>query len=281
MNHREGTFKGVRDARIYYQGWLPEGDSKAALLVVHGLAEHSGRYANLVRHFVPPGYAVYGLDHLGHGKSDGTRVYVDRFSDYLTTLKIYVDMVREWEPERPVFLVGHSMGGLIGALFLLDHQEDLAGAVLSGPSVKVPDNISGATIFVGKVLSALLPKAGLIALEAEGICRDPAVVEAYVNDPLVYTGKTTARLGAELLNAMQRIIVEAGRITLPLLIVQGGADRLVDPAGATMLFDKIGSADKEIKVYDDFYHEVFNEPEHERVLGDVEAWLEKRLNIEH
>jgi len=154
MNHREGTFKGVRDARIYYQGWLPEGDSKAALLVVHGLAEHSGRYANLVRHFVPPGYAVYGLDHLGHGKSDGTRVYVDRFSDYLTTLKIYVDMVREWEPERPVFLVGHSMGGLIGALFLLDHQEDLAGAVLSGPSVKVPDNISGATIFVGKVLSA-------------------------------------------------------------------------------------------------------------------------------
>jgi alpha-beta hydrolase superfamily lysophospholipase len=141
----------------------------------------------------------------------------------------------------------------------------------------VPDNISGATILAGKVLSALVPKAGLIALEAEGICRDPAVVAAYVNDPLVYTGKTTARLGAELIKAMQRITAEAGRITLPLLIVQGGADRLVDPAGAPMLFDRVGSEDKEIKVYDDFYHEVFNEPEHKTVMADVEAWLEKRI----
>jgi alpha-beta hydrolase superfamily lysophospholipase len=277
MNHREGTFRGIRDARIYYQCWLPDGEPKAALLLVHGLAEHSGRYANLVDHFAPLGYALYGLDHLGHGKSDGTRVYVNRFSDYVDTLKIYVDMVRDWEPGRPVFLVGHSMGGLIGALFLLDHQEDLAGAVLSGPAVKVPDNISGGTIVAGKILSALLPKVGLIALEAKGICRDPGVVAAYVNDPLVHTGKTTARLGAELIKSMQRITHEAGAITLPLLIIQGGADRLVDPGGAAMLFETVGSTDKEIKIYDDFYHEVFNEPEHERVLEDVEAWLEKRL----
>jgi alpha-beta hydrolase superfamily lysophospholipase len=133
------------------------------------------------------------------------------------------------------------------------------------------------TIFAGKLLSALLPRAGLIALEAEGVCRDPAVVEAYVNDPLVYTGKATARLGAELLKSMAHITAEAGKITLPVLIVQGGADRLVDPAGARMLYDAVGSADKTLRVYDGFYHEVFNEPEHEQVLGDVEEWLEKRL----
>jgi alpha-beta hydrolase superfamily lysophospholipase len=277
MKHQEGTFKGVRDAGIYYQCWLPDGEPKALLLIVHGLAEHSGRYMNLVNHFVPLGYSVYGLDHLGHGKSEGTRVCVERFEDFTDTLKIYIEMVREWEPDKPIFLVGHSMGGLIGSVYLLDHQAELTGAVLSGPSVKVPDNISSATILAGKVFSVLMPRFGLIGLEAEGICRDPAVVEAYVGDPLVYTGKTTARLAAELLKAMQRITTEATGITLPLLIVQGGADRLVDPDGARMLYDKTGSADKTIKIYDGFYHEVFNEPEHDQVLRYVEEWIEKHL----
>jgi alpha-beta hydrolase superfamily lysophospholipase len=277
MKHQEGTFKGARDATIYYQCWLPEGEPKAVLLIVHGLAEHSGRYMNLVNHFVPLGYAVYGIDHVGHGKSDGVRVYLDRFQDFTETLKIYFDMIRGWQPEKPVFLVGHSMGGLISAAYLLDHQAELAGTVLSGPGVKVPDTISPLIIFVGKVLSALMPKAGLIQLDAEGVSRDPAVVEAYVSDPLVHTGKTTARLAAELLRTMQRVTAEADRITGPILILQGGSDKLVDPEGARMLYGKVASADKTIKVYDDLYHEIFNEPEHKQVLGDVETWLEDRV----
>lgn len=277
MKHQEGTFKGVRDADIYYQYWLPEDEPKAVLLIVHGLAEHSGRYMNVVNHFVPLGYGVYGLDHLGHGRSDGTRVYVERFEDYTETLKIYFDMVRQWQPDKPFFLVGHSMGGLIGALYLLDHQAELAGAVLSGPCVKVPDNVSPVTVLLGRLLSALMPRAELLGLEAEGVCRDPAVVEAYVNDPLVHTGKTTARLAAELLKAMARVTAEATRITLPILLVQGSADRLVDPHGAQMLYDTASSGDKQIEIYEGFYHEVFNEPEHNQVLRDVETWLEAHL----
>jgi acylglycerol lipase len=277
MKHQEGTFKGVRDADIYYQYWLPEDEPKAVLLIVHGLAEHSGRYMNVVNHFVPLGYGVYGLDHLGHGRSDGTRVYVERFEDYTDTLKIYSDMVRQWQPDKPFFLVGHSMGGLIGALYLLDHQAELAGAVLSGPCVKVPDNVSPVTVLLGRLLSALMPRAELLGLEAEGVCRDPAVVEAYVNDPLVHTGKTTARLAAELLKAMARVTAEATRITLPILLVQGSADRLVDPHGAQMLYDTASSGDKQIEIYEGFYHEVFNEPEHNQVLRDVETWLEAHL----
>jgi acylglycerol lipase len=277
MKHQEGTFKGVRDADIYYQYWLPEGEPKAVLLIVHGLAEHSGRYMNVVNHFVPLGYGVYGIDHLGHGRSDGTRVYVERFEDYTDTLQIYVDMVRQWQPDKPLFLVGHSMGGLIGALYLLDHQDELAGAVLSGPCVKVPDDVSPVTVLFGRLFSALMPRAGLLGLEAEGVCRDPAVVEAYVNDPLVHTGKTTARLTAELLRAMVRVTAEADRITLPILLVQGSADRLVDPDGARMLYDTASSEDKQIEIYEGFYHEVFNEPEHDRVLRDVETWLEAHL----
>ena len=277
MKHQDGFFKGVRDTNIYYQCWLPEGDPRAVLLVVHGLAEHCGRYMNLVNHFLPVGYAVYGIDHIGHGKSDGPRVHVQRFEDFTATLKIFFDMVREWQPEKAVFLVGHSMGGLIGAAYLLEHQAELDGAVLSGPSVKVPDNISSTTVLLGKVFSALVPKLGLVALEAEGVSRDPAVVEAYVNDPLVHTGKTTARLAAELLKAMQRVSAEGAGITLPILIIQGGSDRLVDPSGAQLLYKRVGSTDKKIKVYDELYHEVFNEPEQAKVLGDVEEWLESHI----
>jgi alpha-beta hydrolase superfamily lysophospholipase len=277
MKHQEGFFKGVRDASIYFQSWLPESEPKAVLLIVHGLAEHSGRYMNIVNHFVPLGYAVYGIDHLGHGKSDGRRVYVERFEDYTDTLKLYFDMIRRWQPGKPIFLVGHSMGGLIGAVYLLDHQAELTGAVLSGAAVKVPKNITPAILVVGKMLSALVPRFGLIGLEVDGVCRDPAVVQAYVNDPLVYKGKTTARLAAEMLKAMQRVSAEATKITLPVMVLQGSADKLVDPAGARMLYDAVGSADKEIRIYDSFYHEVFNEPEHDKVLRDVEKWLEAHL----
>lgn len=277
MKHQEGFFKGVRDANIYFQSWLPESEAKAVLLIVHGLAEHSGRYMNIVNHFVPLGYAVYGMDHLGHGKSDGKRVYLKRFEDYTNTLKIYLDRIRRLQPGKPIFLVGHSMGGLISALYLLDHQTELTGAVLSGVAVKVPDNITPAIIIVGKMLSALMPRLGLIGLDAEGVCRDPAVVQAYISDPLVFKGKTTARLAAEMLKAMKYVSAAAGKITLPILIVQGSADRLVDPSGAQILYDAVSFPDKEIRIYDGFYHEVFNEPEYDKVLRDVEIWLESHL----
>jgi alpha-beta hydrolase superfamily lysophospholipase len=277
MKHQERFFKGVRDASIYFQSWLPESEPRAVLLIVHGLAEHSGRYGNVVNHFVPLGYAVYGIDHFGHGKSDGQRVYVKRFDDYTNTLKVYFDMIRGWQPDKPIFLVGHSMGGLIGAVYLLDHQAELAGAVLSGPAVKIPKHVTPAILLMGKILSSLIPKFGLLALSADGVSRDPAVVQAYVSDPLVHRGKATARLAAEMLKAMQTISGQAAKITLPILIVQGSADRLVDPAGARMLYDAVSSVDKEIRIYDGLYHEVFNEPEHDKVLRDVEIWLEAHL----
>jgi acylglycerol lipase len=278
MKHQEGAFVGVRKAGLYYQGWLPEGEPKAVLLVVHGLAEHSGRYMNVVDRFVPQGFAVYGIDHLGHGRSEGRRLVIERFADYTEPLKTYSAMVRCWQPGKPVFLVAHSMGGLIGATYLLTNQEELAGAVLSGPAVKAPGTIPAATILIGRVVSLLFPSAGLVARGPAGdICRDPAVVAAYLADPLVYQGKITARLGAEMLGAMERLRREAGRIRLPLLIVQGSADRLVDPAGARILYERVSSSDKRLIVYEGFFHEVFNEPEHDRVLGDVGQWIEAHL----
>ena len=277
VKHKQGTMKGIRDANIYYQYWSPEDEPRAILIIVHGLAEHSGRYMNVVNHFVPEGYAVYGIDHIGHGKSDGERVYVDRFQDYITTLTTYVDMIRDWQPDKPIFMIGHSMGGLIGAAYLLEHQHLLSGAVLSGPGIKVPDNVSQTVIFMGKILSKILPKAGILQLDSKGVSRDPAVVDAYVNDPFVYTGKITARLGAEMLKTMQDVTNNAARIKLPITIVQGSDDILIDPGGAQLLYDSVSSEDKSIKIYEGFYHEVFNEPQHEQVLNDVRKWIEAHL----
>jgi len=267
----------VRNLNIYYQGWLPDGAVKAVLLVVHGLGEHSGRYMNVVNHFAPLGYAVYALDHIGHGKSDGAREMVDRFADFTDTLAIYVKMVKGWQPGKPLFLLGHSMGGAIATYYLLDRQAEFDGAVISAPAIKVDDSVSKVTIALSKILSRIAPKMGVLALDVNGVSRDPAVVAAYVADPLNFQGKTPARLAAELLSAMVRITAEAGKISLPLLVVQGGADALVDPAGAQMLYDKASSADKTLKIYDGLFHEIFNEPERDVVLGDVAGWLAARV----
>jgi alpha-beta hydrolase superfamily lysophospholipase len=277
MDHMEGSFKGVRGAEIYYQGWLPFGEPRAVVLVVHGIGEHSGRYMNVVNHLVPLGYAVYGLDHIGHGRSGGEREVVERFADYTDTLTIYYDMIKGWQGDRSVFLLGHSMGGLIGSYYLLDHQAKFRGAVLSAPCIKVADDVSPATLLMGRILSVVAPKAGLVAVDADGISRDPEVVAAYKNDRLVFHGKTPARLAAELVKAMERVTAEADRIRLPLLVLQGSEDKVVCPSGAQTLYDKASSEDKTLKVYEGLYHEVFNEPERDDVLKDVEAWLEKHV----
>jgi alpha-beta hydrolase superfamily lysophospholipase len=277
MIHEEGFFKGVRSARTYYQCWLPEGEARATLVVVHGLAEHGGRYMSLVNCFAPLGYAVYAIDHFGHGKSEGPRTYVEQFEDYTHTLRIFTTMVAQWQPDKPVILVGHSMGGLIGAVYLIEGQHPFTGAVLSAPLVKMHGKVSPILVLLVKTLSSLMPRFRLVGLDAESVSRDPDIVRAYAEDPLVYGGKTTARLAAELSKTIGRVAAEAGKITLPLLIVQGGADRLVDPDGSRMLYDRASSIDKTLKIYDGLYHEVFNEPERDVVLGDVKSWVEARL----
>ncbi|MBN2401954.1 MAG: lysophospholipase [Spirochaetes bacterium] len=276
MKHIENTFKGVRNTDIYYQVWLPAKKAKAVLLIVHGIGEHSGRYMNVVNHFVPLGYAVYALDHIGHGRSGGTREFVKRFEDYTDTLSIYYNIVKAAQPAQPIFLLGHSMGGLIAAYFLLDHQADFKGAVISAPSIKVGD-ISKAAVIAGKIFALIAPKAGVLKINSNGISRDPEVVKAYQNDPLVFHRKTTARLGAELLKAITRVNAELERISLPFIVLQGSADRIIDPSGAQMLYDRAASKDKTIKIYNGLYHEVFNEPEKDRVLKDVERWIEARV----
>jgi len=277
MEHREGRFKGLKDLDLYYRCWLPDGEPKAVLLVVPGLAEHCGRYTNLVDYFVPKGYAVYGLDHRGHGKSEGLRCHVERFSDYVDDLKTFFDLVRDERGDTRIFLVGHSMGGTIATAYAVHHQHELAGLILSGATLKVGSSVSPAQILAARLLSVLVPEMGVSVIDASTISRDQAVVDAYVNDPLVYRGKVRARLGAEFLKAVQNLPYHMPDIKLPILIMYGTADKLSDPEGSNMLYQLAGSEDKTLKQYEGFYHEIFNEPGREQVFADMEACLATRI----
>jgi len=273
MKHIEGTFKGPKGLNLFYQYWLPDQNPKAVLMIVHGLAEHSGRYTNIVNHFVPRGYAVCGFDYRGHGKSDGIRCYVDRFSDYVFDVRAFFEKVHQEYSSLKIFLVGHSLGATIAIPYALRYQRDLAGLIISGVLLKPGASIPTALKPVARLISVLFPQMGLTVINAIAISQDKSVVDAYVNDPLVYRGKIPARFVAELIKTVDRLPSQIPTITLPIFIGHGTDDRLCNPEGSQMLYNLVGSHDKTLKLYKGFYHEIFNEPEHEKVMADVEAWL--------
>ena len=247
--------------------------AKAAVLIAHGYAEHIGRYEHVAAALNKAGYAVFAVDQWGHGKSDGVRGFVPAFSVYLDGLDALLGEVKRACPDARRFLVGHSMGGLVAATYLVTRQSEFAGAVLSGPSVKPVETPLAAVLFIGRLLSKIAPKAGLIPLDANLVSRDPKVVADYVADPLVYKGKISARLGAEMIDAMSRAETNAPKLTLPLLLLHGGADGLTSPEGSKMLHERAASGDKTLKIYDGFFHEIFNDPGKEGVIADMIEWL--------
>lgn len=277
MKHAEGKFKGCEDISLYYHCWLPDDEPRAILLVVHGLAEHSGRYMTMVNRLVPKGYAVYGFDQRGHGKSPGRRGYVERFSNFVDDLETFFDITRSRHHDSKIFIVGHSLGGTIAADYAVQHQDEFDGLILSGAFLKVADSTSSGLIIAARVLSLLLPKVGIYRIDADALSRDKAIVDAYVQDPLVYRGKISARLGAEIIKATQKLLQQMPKICLPILIMHGTADRLSDPRGSETLYQRVSSPQKTLKLYDGFYHEIFNEPGHEQVFTDMEAWLTARI----
>jgi alpha-beta hydrolase superfamily lysophospholipase len=277
MNHHEGHFQGEDGMRLFYQGWLPEQAPKAILLIIHGLGEHSGRYSHVVNSLVPEGYVVFTFDQRGHGKSaDKPIAHVNSWSEYLSDVKLFLNVVRGQIQGLPLFLIGFSMGGLIALEYALDNPGGLRGVIASGPAVGAVD-APPLLLFIGRILSRILPGFSLeTGLNVDGLSRDPAVVRAYVDDPLV-TGKATARWSTEFTKAIDRTRARAGGLTLPLLILHGEADTLVPAEGSRNFFEQVTFADKERIVYPGGYHEPHNDIQHEQVVVDLQRWLEAHL----
>ena len=259
--HKDGYFAGLKDFKLYYQCWAPSSNPRAVLLIAHGFAEHSGRYGNVVDYFVPRGWAVYAPDHRGHGKSDGERVQVDRFSDYVDDLKTFFDIVRKENVGKKVFLVGHSMGSAIALLYASRYQDELAGLITSGGGMSKPEEPPPP------------PRPAGQPLDTDFLSRDPEVIRAYVNDPLVYRGPIP--VNSALSGMRDAIAAAVPQIRLPALIMAG--NDVSDGAGSRVLYEFLGSRDKTLKVYDGLRHEIFNEPEHAQVIADMARWLESKL----
>jgi lysophospholipase len=275
--HAEGVFDGTAGASIAFQSWLPETEPRAVVVIAHGVSEHGGRYRYVVETLVPAGHAVYAIDHRGHGRSSGSKAQIDRMAYVVADLDTLIDRARGEHPGIPLFLLGHSMGGCVAIAFALAHQDKLDGLALSAPLAAV-EAAPLPLRLIARGLSVVAPNAGLLDLDGGAISRDPDEVRAYDADPLNHRGKLPARTLQELADTIGRFEAEMPRITLPLLVMYGTEDRLVPPSGCQMVYDRAGSADKTLHVYDGYYHELFNEPagERERPLGDLRGWLEAR-----
>ena len=277
MKSQTGKFQGAAGQSVYHQYWTPEQTPRAILLVVHGAGEHSDRYAHLAEYFCEAGYVVAALDHIGHGRSDGTYGHMDSFDHHLETLEVFRQQVAADFPGLPMVLLGHSMGGLISACYLLRHQGEFAACALSGPAIKTDLEPGFLQIAIIRLLSLLAPKLGVMQLDSAGVSRDPAVVAAYQQDPLVNHGKMSARFVAELFRGMNEIQERAGEISLPLLVMHGEGDVMTAPSGSRFLHEAVSSTDKTLKLYPELYHEIFNEPERDQVFADLLTWCDQQL----
>jgi acylglycerol lipase len=276
MNQRERELEGAGGLRLFSQSWLPDDAVRAVVVIAHGAGEHSSRYAHVAARLVDEGYAVYALDHRGHGRSGGPRAVIDRMNNAVSDLDQLVALATSEHPGVPVFLLGHSMGGTISVRYAIDHQDRLTGLILSAPLAAL-EAASPATRLIARVLSAVTPGMGLFAVDPTLVSRDPDVVKAYETDPLVHHGRLPARTIAEIAGAIDSFPTEAGTITVPTLIMYGSGDHLVPPAGSMMLNDRIGATDKTLKTYDGLYHEILNEPERDAVMDAMCSWLRSRV----
>jgi alpha-beta hydrolase superfamily lysophospholipase len=245
------------------------------LLLVHGYAEHSGRYEEMAAWFAARSAAVHAYDHRGHGRSDGPRCHVGRFDEFLDDLTEVLASVRAQHPGLPVTLVGHSMGGLITLAFLAERQPAVAGAVTSGAALSL-GAVSPLRVALARALRRVLPRLALgSGLDPEGLSRDPEVVRRYLDDPLVHR-VMTASLGAEMLAAAPRTAARAGQVAVPLLMLHGADDPLCLAEGSRSFHAGVDTAGSALRVYPELRHEIFNEPEREAVWQDVQTWLEER-----
>ncbi|GAA1481616.1 alpha/beta hydrolase [Gordonia sinesedis] len=270
----EHRFRGRHGHTIVYTLHRPLGP-RAVAVIAHGMGEHGGRYDHVVDALTDAGFTVAVPDHVGHGRSGGKRMRIRRFGDFSDDLdRVVTDVERGG---LPTFLIGHSMGGAIALDYALNHQDRLDGLVLSGAAVKPGDDLSAPMIALAKAIGRFVPAAPTLQLDSKGISRDPAVIAAYDADPLVYHGKIPAGLAGGLLAVMGSFPNRLGALHIPLLVMHGSDDAMANPEGSVMVERLAGSEDKTLIIWDDLKHEIFNEPEQEKVLSTMLTWLTDRI----
>jgi alpha-beta hydrolase superfamily lysophospholipase len=294
MRTEESTVTSDGQA-LFARRWLPDSQPKAVVLIVHGYAEHSGRYDHVGAALVERGYAVEAFDLRGHGKSPGRRAFIRSFDEYLADLDALLADVERRHPGTPVFLLGHSMGGSIVALAVIRQShvaaasqdvvaeafqprlDGVTGVILSGPGIRARRSAPRIVVALFRLIGRFLPRLRLGKLAAGDVSRDPDVVACYDSDPLVYRGGMPAGTLVAMIDAGRETNDHLESFALPLLIVHGAEDALTDPEGSRLLVERASTIDKQLKIYPGLYHEVLNEPEREQVLDDILSWLDAHV----
>ncbi|MDH3923705.1 MAG: lysophospholipase [Xanthomonadales bacterium] len=268
---------------LVWQSWIPE-VPEGVMMVIHGLAEHGGRYRDTATFFVDHGWAVYTCDLRSHGLSPDMpgagRVHVNRFSDFLLDVEALLGLAKSRHPDLPLYCLGHSMGGLITILYALQNPQSLQGAIISSPALGTHPEFKPPLYLklMVSILSRVAPRMLVDSeLDSQAISRDAAVVKAYADDPLV-SQKVSTRWYSEIIRSMKKAHNEASALQIPMLVMQSGADRLVDPGAAARWVQLTPDGLVEYVLWEDLYHEMFNEPEKDQVRSKTLQWLATRLS---
>jgi alpha-beta hydrolase superfamily lysophospholipase len=272
---REETIPGAGGLNIFVRSWRPDEKARGVVVIVHGFNAHSGRYLWVAEQLLSGSLAVYAMDLRGRGKSDGERYYVDRFDDYADDVASLMAMVKLREPGLPVYLLGHSAGGVVSCLYALEHQSDLAGLICESFAFQVPAPDFALAVLKG--VSHLAPHAHVLRLKNEDFSRDPKVVQAMNDDPLIAHETQPTKTVAAMARADERLKKEFPLVALPLLILHGTGDKATRPSGSQFFYDTAGSTDKTLKFYEGYFHDLLNDSGKETVMSDINNWIGSRL----
>ena len=273
---QEGTFQSAGGVTIAYRSWRSAERARGLVIIVPGFNSHSGYYNWAAEQLIELDLSVYAVDLRGRGRSDGERFYVAQFADYLADVAGMVKLATVREPSLPVFVLGHSAGGVLACLYALEHQSDLAGLICESFAFQTP--APDVALAVLKGLGHVFPHAHVLRLKNEDFSRDPRAVAVMDADPLIAHETQPTQTVAELVRADERLKTAFPQITLPLLILHGTADKAAKPAGSEFFYDHAGSSDKTLKLYDGHVHDLLNDIGREAVIADVAAWIGGRLS---
>lgn len=274
----ELTFEGVGGLRIAARSWRSEGAVRGIMILIHGFNSHSGYMEWPAGQFAANGFAAFALDLRGRGKSEGERFYVEKFSDWLGDVDKLVDIARSENPGVPVYVLGHSVGGVIASSYVFEHQQEIAGLICESFALDV-----GLPQLVQLALegaSYLVPHLPVYSLKNEIFSRNPDVVAQMNNDPLIANEKQPAETASEVLKAAARLKENMPNFNVPVFIIHGTDDKATRPEGSQYFYDYVGSADKTLKLYEGGYHDLLNDLDKEIVMADILAWVNERIPAE-
>lgn len=271
----EETFEGTGGLKIFFRSWLPKGAPRAVIVICHGVNSHSGQYFWAAEQFVRDGLAVYALDLRGRGKSEGERFYVETVADYVSDLATTIATAKSRHPGLPVFLLGHSAGGVVSSVYTLENASELTGFICESFAFQVP--APGFALAAIKGLSHIAPRLPVLHLKNEDFSRDPAAVAALNDDPLTKGEVQPAATVAAMVRADERLRESFPRITLPVLIMHGTADKATVCEGSQFFYDTVGSKDKTLKLYKEHFHDLLNDIGKEDVMADIKVWIDAHI----